>query len=298
MPPAAAAELSGLDKPACPQPGSWSLDVPGQGEERSQGFRAHRGRNSSRNGEQRCWLLLGAAGGSGQEQSQAQNLPVVLLQGPTSRECPRGSPDGTGAAALGVLLLPLHCHVSQEQQSVPGLCSALLPLLQRTVSICFGSALEAAPGSGSDETCLGKPLPGEGWGYPAQAALMHKQLEQLQPWLLSPGPLQASPNHSMSRTLLSLLPKVWISPALFPLQHIQASPQHSPGTTFHSSSAPLSPCPHGFLHEAQLSFPLPRDRITELPQGLGVLGLQQPPGPGNPGSAFPTRANKIHLMGI
>lgn len=76
-----------------------------------------------------------------------------------------------------LLLFPLHCHVSQEQQSVPGLCSALLPLLQRTVSICFGSALEAAPGSSSDETCLGKPLPWEGWGYPAQAALMYKQLE-------------------------------------------------------------------------------------------------------------------------
>lgn len=42
---------------------------------------------------------------------------------------------------------PLPCHVSQEQQSVPRLCSALLPLLQRTASICFGSALEAAPGS-------------------------------------------------------------------------------------------------------------------------------------------------------
>lgn len=171
----AAAELSGLDKPACPQPHSWSPGCSRHRKERTQRVRPHRSRSSSRNKEQRCWLLLGAAEAL-EEQRWAWPKPCPCcscraklcwdgLEG--SRE---GPVEAEGAAALEVLLFPLPCHVSQEQQSVPGLCSALLPLLQRTVSICFGSALEAAPGSSSDETCLGKPLPWEGWGYPAQAA--------------------------------------------------------------------------------------------------------------------------------
>lgn len=159
-----------------------ALDVPGQGKQRSQGFRSHKGRNSSRNnkGVGSSWELQEALGSSrhGPGTNPARRAPAgPNFPGTASRVPCKALWEQREQQSWRCCCSPLHCHVSQEQQSVPGLCSALLPLLQRTVSICFGSALEAAPGSSSDETCLGKPLPWEGWGYPAQAALMYKQLE-------------------------------------------------------------------------------------------------------------------------
>lgn len=113
MSPAAAAELSGLDKPACPQPCSWSHGCSRtQKRERSQRFRSHRGRNSSTNKEQRCWLLLGAAGGSEEEQRWAwpKPCPCCSCRAKLSGDSPEGSREGPveaeGAAVLEVLLFP------------------------------------------------------------------------------------------------------------------------------------------------------------------------------------------------
>lgn len=73
-------------------------------------------------------------------------------------------------------------------------------------------------------------------------------LVQLQPWLLSPGPLQANPNHPMSRNtvfLCSQEDRVDLShAALHPLQHVQATPSftwlHTSDPHFSGSSVPAA----------------------------------------------------------
>lgn len=172
----AAAELSGLHKPACPQPHSPSPARPRAGKGEVAGIRIPLGQEQQQEQGTKGWLLLGAAGGSGEEQSWAWHKPCpwcscrAKLSGNSLEGSREGPVEAEGAAVLAVLSFPLHCHVPRRSRACLGSATALLPLLQGTVSICFGSALEAAPGSGSDETCPGKPLPREGWGYPAQAA--------------------------------------------------------------------------------------------------------------------------------
>lgn len=146
---------------------------------------------------------------------------------------------------------------------LPSSCS------KRTVFICFVSSLKLTRGSVCDETCLGNHLPWEGCGHPAQAA---SQLVQLQPWLLSPGPLQANPNHPTSRNtvfLCSQADQVDLShAALHPLQHVQATSSftwlHTSNPHFSKSSVPAASTGFSTKHNsAACTEPL-------LLSGLGV----------------------------
>lgn len=182
----------------------------------------------------------------------AQTLPVVLLQGQTFWRAP------------GKVLWK-----QREQQGWRCCCSPFPVMFPRSSRACLALLcppppapkdsvhllwirLEVAPGWGSDETCLGKTLPGEGWGYPAPAAFWNSS---------SPG--------------------CWPPPSQFPaLREQEHCSPCSPrgGFLLHCTLCSMSKPPqfhlaqhstllqllHGFLHEAHLSFPLSRDRITEL----------------------------------
>lgn len=124
----AAAELSGLDKPACPQPHSPSPAVPRAGKGEVTGIRIPLGQEQQQEQGTKGWLLLGAAGGSGEEQSWAWQKPCpwcscrAKLSGNSLEGSREGPVEAEGAAVLTVLSFPPSLSRSQAQQSVPGLC--------------------------------------------------------------------------------------------------------------------------------------------------------------------------------
>lgn len=142
----AAAELSGLDKPACPQPRSWSPECSGAGKGEVTGIQIPQGQEQGTKG-----ISVQSQAPPG-EMGLAQTLPVVFLQGQTFWRAP-------GKALWN----------QREQQGWRCCCSPFPVMFPRSSRACLGSALpsspapkdsvhllwirlEAAPGSGSDET--------------------------------------------------------------------------------------------------------------------------------------------------
>lgn len=124
-------------------------------------------------------------------------------------------------------------------------------------------------------------------------------LVQLQPWLLSPGPLQANPNHPISRNTVFLcshkigrispVPHYTLSQMFRPL-HL--SPGSIPAT--HTSPAPPSRLPARVFPRSTtlLSFTLPPaqgqdHRAAAAFRVRSCLDCSSPPVPRKPGSFSP-----------
>lgn len=242
-----------------------------------------------------CRRLWGGA-----ELGLAQTLPVVLLQCQTLRERPQGLPGrlcgSRGSKALEVLLLPLHCHVPRSSRAERAWA---LPLLSSPCS------------KGQCPSALDQR-----WKQLQARALMKPALESLS---LGKGGVIQHQQLSGAAPALAVVPRPPPSPsqALHEQQPCSPCPQRggfllhctlsnmSRPPQFHLAQhstlprllCPAAPVDFSMKHDFPSHCHLPRDGITELLPGLAVLGLQQPPVPGNPGSGFPTRASKTPLMG-
>lgn len=123
----AAAELCGLDKPACPQPHSPSPAPPRAGKGEVAGIQIPQGQQQEQG--TKGWLLLGAAGGSGEEQSWVWHKPCpwcscsAKLSGNGLRGSREGSVEAEGAKPWRCCCSPFTVtSPGAAEQSVPGLC--------------------------------------------------------------------------------------------------------------------------------------------------------------------------------
>lgn len=122
-------------------------------------------------------------------------------------------------------------------------------------------------------------------------------LVQLQPWLLSPGPLQANPNHPISRNtvfLCSQEDRVDLSrAALHPLPDVQATPfftwLHTSNPHFSGSSVPAACTGFSMKHDSAFLHTVPGTGTLSRTafRVRSCLDCSSPPVPRKPGSFSP-----------
>lgn len=162
MSPAAAAELPGLDKPACPQPRCWSPGCSRAGKGEVTGIQIPQGQEQQQ--EQRCWLsweLREALGSS--------------RHGPGTNPA-RGAPAGPKFLGMALRAPGKAPREQKEQQSWRCCCcSPFTVTFPKSSRACLGSALPSSPCSkGQCPSALDQR-----WKQLQAPALMKPALESL-----------------------------------------------------------------------------------------------------------------------